>query len=89
MKRPLPITAREADVLRLIILGQSNSSIAFLLAVPIEQVEAHRGELVRKFHVGTFLKQLRRNFGNQQTRRVLAMSRQGAASPSLPAVCAG
>jgi DNA-binding NarL/FixJ family response regulator len=50
---PVPLTAREADVLELLQAGQSNAEIAAALQVGIETVRTHARHIYRKLGVST------------------------------------
>jgi two-component system response regulator NreC len=50
---PAPLTEREADVLELLQLGQSNAEIAAALHVGVETVRTHARHIYRKLGVST------------------------------------
>jgi len=45
------LTAREREVLQLVVAGQSNKQIAANLKISIKTVEAHRAKIMNKMHV--------------------------------------
>lgn len=50
------MTAREREILQLIVDGHSNREISNLLSISIRTVEAHRQNLFRKFDVDNIVK---------------------------------
>lgn len=50
------MTAREREILQLIVDGHSNREISSLLNISIRTVEAHRQNLFRKFDVDNIVK---------------------------------
>jgi len=50
------MTAREREILQLIVDGHSNKEISNLLGISIRTVEAHRQNLFRKFDVDNIVK---------------------------------
>ena len=47
-RTPVPLTPRELEVLRLIMLGLTNNRICELLCIGVRTVETHRKNLLRK-----------------------------------------
>ena len=46
-----PLTAREREVLRLLVEGKSNGQIALTLTMSVKTVEAHRANMMRKLNL--------------------------------------
>jgi two-component system response regulator FixJ len=53
------LSAREQQVLRLIVEGKLNKEIAFMLSIAISTVEAHRAKIMQKMKVKTLAELLR------------------------------
>ncbi len=70
------ITPREMDVLRLLMTGQQNKSVAYSLGISERTVEVHRARLMRRLEVRSFAELIRKAVEH-------GVGEQAAASPHL------
>lgn len=75
-KRIQSLSAREREVLALVMAGNLNKQIAKQLRISVKTVEAHRSNIVRKMHVASFI-QVAHMVAFEQTFRDRGISLRG------------
>jgi DNA-binding NarL/FixJ family response regulator len=51
MKQPKPLTARQREVLRLVVEGRTMKEIAASLGLSVKTVEAHRAQMMERLGI--------------------------------------